>query len=209
MGRRRGERVSRRAPALAGLLVLLCVASSDARAADEVLARVAVPNTENPVGEVRLLRRGDTTVVQTLLVTRLLPRVTAEIHMKEERNWPAEMPGHADMLAYVQALSVAQEQLRAALPAADARNVADADRRLRMLIEFAASTASASVEIAEFASEAEDRPYEVASRRPLAAPAVERSYVLRNMRLILADSFHVPEADVDRLGALGPAGTAR
>jgi hypothetical protein len=157
---------------------------------------------------VRLLRRGDATVVQTLLVTRLLPRVTAEIRMKEERNWPAELPGHVDMLAYVQALSVAQEQLRAALPAADARNLADVDRRLRLLIEFAASPASASVEISEFTPVAADRPYDVASRRPLAAPAVGRSYVLRNMRLILADSFHVPETDVDRIGALGPATTA-
>jgi hypothetical protein len=93
------------------------------------------------------------------------------------------------------------------LPAADARNVADADRRLWLLIEFAASPASAGVEIAEFASAAEDRPYDVASRRLLVAPAVGRSYVLRNMRLILADAFRVPEADVDRIGALGPAAT--
>jgi hypothetical protein len=197
--------MSRRAALLVGLLAVMCVASTGARAADEVLARATVPNTGSPVGEVRLLRRADATVVQTLLVTRLLPRVTAEIRMKEERNWPAELPGHVDMLAYVQALSVAQEQLRAALPAADARNVADGDRRLRLLIEFSASPASAGVEIAEFSPAAEDRPYDVASRRSLAAPAVGRSYVLRNMRLILADAFGVPEADVDRIGALGPA----
>ncbi|HET9063539.1 MAG TPA: hypothetical protein VFO62_09650 [Candidatus Binatia bacterium] len=200
--------MSRRAALLAGLLAVMCVASTGARAADEVLARVAVPNPESPVGEVRLLRRGDATVVQTLLVTRLLPRVTAEIRIKEERNWPAELPGHADMLTYVQALSGAQEQLRAALPAANARNVADGDRRLRLLIELSASPASAGVEIAEFTPAAADRPYDVASRRPLAAPDVGRAYVLRNMRLILADAFGVPEADVDRIGALGPAATA-
>jgi hypothetical protein len=200
--------MSRRAALLVGLLAASCAASSGARAADEVLARAAVPNTERPVGEVRLLRRGDVTVVQTLLVTRLLPRVIAEISMKEERNWPAELPGHADMVAYVQALNAAQEQLRAALPAADARNVADADRRLRLLIELSASPTSAGVEIAEFTPVAEDRPYDVASRRPLARPVVERSYVLRNMRLILADAFHIPETDVDRIGALGPAATA-
>lgn len=199
--------MSRRAALLAGLLAVMCSASGGAQAADAVLAQAAVPNPESPVGEVRLLRRGDTTVVQTLLVTRLLPRVAAEIRMKEERNWPAELPGHADMVAYVQALNAAQEQLHAALPAADARSVADADRRLRLLIEFTASPASAGVEIAEFTSVAEDRPYDVASRRPLVAPPVGRSYVLRNMRLILADAFRVPEADVDRIGALGPAAT--
>ncbi|HET9062473.1 MAG TPA: hypothetical protein VFO62_04215 [Candidatus Binatia bacterium] len=208
MGRRRGKRMSRRTALLAGLVAVMCVASTGARAADEVLARVAVPNPESPVGEVRLLRRGDATIVQTLLVTRVLPRVTAEIRMKEERNWPAARPGHADMLAYVEALNAAQEQLRAALPAADARNVAAGDRRLRLLIELSASPVSAGIEIAEFTSAAEDRPYDVASRRPLATPDVERSYVLRNMRLILADAFHLPETDVDRVGALGPAGAA-
>jgi hypothetical protein len=198
--------------ALASVVVVLCViavAYSSATAAEEVLARTPVPNAESPVGEVRLLHRGDATIVQTLLVTRLLPRVTAEIRLKEERNWPSGAEGHDDMLAYVAALSSAEEHLRASLPAADARNLADADRRLRLVIEFAASPTSAGVEIAEFASAAEARPYDVTGRRTLATPAVGRAYVLRNMRLILADSFHVAEPDVDRLGALGPAASGR
>ena len=190
------------------LLAAVWTAGGTAWANDEVLARTAVPNVESPVGEVRLLRRGDATVVQTLLVTRLLPRVTAEIRMKEETNWPADAAGHADMLVYVTALSAAQEALRDRLPAADARNVADADRRLRLLIEFVASSSGVHIEIAEFTSPAEDRPYDVASRRTLATPAVGGAYVLRNMRLILADAFHLAEADVDRLGALGPAAAA-
>lgn len=193
---------------VATVLTVLCasgIAGGAVAAADETLARAPVPNAESPVGEVRLVRRGDATIVQTLLVTRLLPRVTAEIRLKEERNWPSEVEGHEDMVAYVTALDSAQEELRAALPAADARNVADPDRRLRLLIEFAASPTSAGVEIAEFSSAGEDRPYEIATRRTLATPTVGRAYVLRNMRLILADSFHVTEPDVDRLGPLGPA----
>jgi hypothetical protein len=191
------------------VFVAVCAGGEAAWGIDEVLARTPVPNAESPVGEVRLLRRGDATVVQTLLVTRLLARVTGEIRTKEERNWPAGVAGHDDMATYVEALTAAAEQLRASLPAVDARNVADADRRLRLLVELVASPSSAGVEIAEFASVAEERPYDVASRRTLAAPAVGRAYVLRNMRLILADAFQLPESDVDRLGALGPAAAAR
>jgi len=205
MGRRIGDRVVCAIAVVAAALCAIGPAARSAEAADEVLARTPVPNAESPIGEVRLVRRGNTTVVQTLLVTRLLPRVTAEIRVKEERNWPEGAAGHDDMLAYTSALDAAQKHMRAGLPDADARNVADRDRRLRLLVEFAASPTSAGVEIAEFTSAAEDRPYDVASRRTLGSPAVGRPYVLRNMRLILADSFHVAEADVDRLGALGPA----
>ena len=37
--------------------------------------------------------------------------------------------------------------------------------------------------------------------------ALGRPYVVRNMRLILSDAFHVPEADVDQLAPLGPIAT--
>jgi hypothetical protein len=208
MGRGNGQRLTRAVIAA----VALCAVTSGggtAVAADVVLAKVPVPDAQRPVGEVRLLQRGDATIVQTLLVTRLLPRVTAEIRLKEERNWPSDAAGHEDMLAYVAALNAAEEQLRASLPPADARNVGDVDRRLRLLVEFSASAVDAGVEISEFASTAEDRPYEVARRRTIAMPAVGRAYVLRNMRLILADSFHLPEANVDQLGPLGPAAAER
>jgi hypothetical protein len=39
----------------------------------------------------------------------------------------------------------------------------------------------------------------------MATPAVGRDYLLRNMRLILADAFDLEEDEVDRLGPLGPA----
>lgn len=206
MGRRIGDCIVGTLAVVAATLCVIGIVRRSADAAEEdVLARTPVPSAESQMGEVRLVRRGDTTVVQTLLVTRLLPRVTAEIRVKEARNWPEGAAGYDDMLAYVTALDAAQKRLRAALPTVDPRNVADSDRRLRLLVEFSASPTSAGVEIAEFTSAAEESPYDVASRRTLANPAVGRSYVLRNMRLILSDSFHVAEADVDRLGALGPA----
>jgi hypothetical protein len=206
----RGAKIVVRAVAL-GVVVAVhgnAVGGDALPPAGETLARASVPSETNKVGEVRLIRRGDATVVQTVLVTRLLARVTAEIRLKEEVNWPQSAAGHVDMLAYVEALQGAEAMLRAELPPVDARNVSDADRRLRLLIEFTASPGDAKVEIAEFSSPGDERPYDVVSRRPLAAPAVDRAYVLRNMRLILADAFHLQEADVDRLGPLGPAAAA-
>lgn len=167
---------------------------------DRVVARTVVPDAVRHVGEVRLLARGDATVVQTLLLTKALARVVAEIRKKEEGNWPADAPGHVEMARYLAALEAA---------AADVRSrPADGDeRRLRLLIEFVADGRAAGVAFAGFDA-ADDDPIVPAARRPIAALGLERSYALRNMRLILADAFDLDDDELDRLGPLGPLAAA-
>lgn len=168
--------------------------------ADRVVARTDVPSTTRKVGEVRLVTRGGATVVQTLLATRLLGRVVAEIRKKEEAGWTANQPGYVDMLRYLNALEGAEKTLRAKREAAPG-----GDRRMRLAIELVASDDAAGVVFAEFDGDEADGQLRPTARRPLTVLPLERVYVLRNMRLILADAFHVPEADVGRLGPLGPA----
>jgi hypothetical protein len=164
-------------------------------ARDEVKATQVVPDPQRKVGEVRLVARDGAVVVQTLLSTKLLERVTAEIRKKEEGNWPAGDPSRE---AYLTAL----ERTREAIEERDL-GVDWKARRRRMLIEFAADDANAAVFLGTFRFTGEGSP--AIEREVLETLALPRSYVLRNMRLILADSFKVPESEVDSIGPLGPA----
>lgn len=177
---------------------------SDA-SADTVRAKTVVPDSGPKVGEVRLLSRGDGVVVQTLLSTKLLSRVIAEIGKKEEHSWPpdgdaAAQAGGAAAREYLAALHSAQERLEKAQP-----DNAAIDRRRRVLIEFAADADSAIVLVGTFDATGEVGNLVPGSREIFSTLALPRPYILREIRLILADSFKIDENDVDRLGPLGPA----
>jgi hypothetical protein len=169
--------------------------------ADRIVARTVVPDEFRKVGEVRLATRGDATVVQTALATKVLSRVVAEIRKKEEANWPADAIGHEDMTRYVEGLERAAAALRG-------ERAVGGDRRLQLLIEFVAGPAGAGVLLAGFEGEERSGAITVKSRTPIATLALRRTYVHRNMRLILADSFHLPESELGRLGPLGPIAPA-
>ena len=196
----------KRITAVLALSLLAAVAAADAASAEEhVYARAAVPDEARKVGEVRLLEREGATVVETVLATRVIERVVAEIRLKEERNWPPDCEGHADMTRYTTALADAAKAIRAKVGPADARNADDPTRRARLLIDFRADAEHADVELAEFDAGDTGAPLEPTARRTLTTLPLSRVYVLRNMRLILADAFHVPESELAKLGPLGPA----
>src|SRR5262245_25756123 len=65
---------------------LAWASSLEQAAGDTIHARCVVPDNLRKVGEVRLVTRGNAVVVQTLLSTKVLSRVLAEIAKKEQRN---------------------------------------------------------------------------------------------------------------------------
>jgi hypothetical protein len=154
--------------------------------ADEVVGRSFVPSAERRVGEVRLVRRGDANVAQTLLYTKVLSRVVGEIRRKELANWP-DGPARADALRYVEALESVRERTWSEVAARGPKG----DRRQKVWIEFVVAPREALVAIGSFEMEDRDGEVRVLSREPLVALELSRDYVLRNMRLIAADSFHV------------------
>ena len=165
---------------------------------DQVVARTDVPDTMRKVGEVRLVRRSEATIVQTLISTKVLPRVVGEIHKKEAANWPPDTPGREDMERYVLALGRVADGL------ATARDAGDGDRKLRLMIEFVATPDVAGLVLGSFDAKDVDGKIEPTTRRPMETMVLKKTYGFRNMRLILADAFHVPEGEVGRLGPLGP-----
>jgi hypothetical protein len=186
------------------LLAAIATAGDPPPVVERVHARAAVPDEARKIGEVRLIERGSTTVVQTVLATRVIARAVAEIRQKEERDWPLDRDGHSDMRRYVDALEQATAILKQELPPADARSIDDPERRVRLLIELRADSSSTELVIAEFQARDASTPYEPTVSRVLATLSPSRAYVLENMRLILADAFQLPEADLGRLGPLGP-----
>ncbi len=174
------------------------VADLENVAGEVVHASVVVPEPSRKVGEVRLLARGEAVVVQTLLSTRLLERVIAEIRVKERRNWPE---GDEAVARYLGALENARHRLEQSRPRADWSR-----ERSRLLIEFAADEDDDAVFVGSWDFAGDGRT--VRDREVFEVLTPRRDYVLRNIRLILADSFGVPVDDVDRLGPLGPAALA-
>jgi hypothetical protein len=161
--------------------------------ADRVVQQTVVPSPEQQVGRVRLVRRGDVEVVQTLLATKLLKRVTGEIRAKEAPNWPPDAPGRDDSLRYLDALDAAQRTVWSRVPKDDPAS----DRVQRLWIEFALAKDAAVVAIGTFAGT--DDAVRVRERETLAVLEPSRDYVARNMRLIAADSFHADGAALDAL----------
>jgi len=170
--------------------------------ADRVLSRVVVPDPARRVGEVRLLSRGNAVVVQTLLSTKVLARVVGEIRKKEDSAWPQGSSGRADSERYVSALEALGKNLEFRQV-----TVAWAERRLRLLIEFVADGDNAGVVLGSWDGNEVDGAFAPTTRDATTQLLLGRDYVLRNMRVILADSFHLADADLDRLGDLGPART--
>ncbi len=158
---------------------------------EQVIRRAFVPSAEHKVGEVRLLRRGGTDVVQTLLSTKILRRVVGEIRYKELGNWPEGTEGHGDAVQYVEALARAQEDIWARLP----KFQRGADPRQHLMIELALSPSSGAVLLAEFDTD-EEGDLRVDARRPLAVLELSRTYLHRNMQLIVADSFKLSEQEL-------------
>jgi hypothetical protein len=172
-----------------------------AAAAEQVIDRIVVPSPDRKVGEVRLIRRGDRAVVQTVLRTKLLPRVVAEIRKKEIANWPPASDGYLASNRYVTALEAVAKRLRDRQPAAS--RAPDAERRLDVLIEFVLDAHTSMVQVGTFVMEDGGSEPRI-SPRPMFILELPREYVRENMRLIVADSFHVDGAALEaKLAPLG------
>lgn len=152
---------------------------------DQVVRAEVVPSPEQPVGEVRLVRRGSAVVMQTVLHTKFLKRVVAEIRKKEMAAWPRDRRGHGDAVKYVEALVSAQAGIQERFALREDRG----DRRQRMLIEFILTDDVSIVAFAEPALADEGGRMRVVSRRPIAVLPLSRTYVRGNIYEIAWDAL--------------------
>lgn len=142
-------------------------------AKDQVVRSAFVPDEENPQGEVRLIRRGAAAVMQTVLYSRFLKRVVAEIRKKELASWPPDRGGHEDALRYIGAVLEAQGRIQERYRERGNRG----DRTRKMLIEFILSDTASIVVLSEPELEEENGHMRIASARPVAVLELSRAYV--------------------------------
>lgn len=158
---------------------------------DQIARAGFVPSEEQPVGEVRLVRRGSAVVMQTVLYTKFLKRVVAEIRKKEMAAWPPGRPGHDDAMKYVDALRSAQAGIQERFRGREDRG----DRSQRMLIEFILSGDASIVAIAEPTLVEKGGRMRVASRRQIAVLPLSRAYVRGNIYEIAWDALKLTRED--------------
>ncbi len=170
---------------LAAVLAVSVAAPAFDRSADVVVDRAPVPSAWFRVGEVRIVRRGDTDVVQTILRTRYLARVAARIVEKDRSNWPPGSSGRTDSDRYVEAL----ERAAADVLRAERQDVPS------LLIEFARGPGVSAVVFAEPRVVRDADGLHVSDARTLAVLRPSEAYVERDMILIVSDSFDISESE--------------
>jgi len=162
---------------------------------DEIVRSEFVPTEEQPVGEVRLIRRGQAVVMQTVLHTALLKRVVAEIRKKELASWPPERKGHGDAQEYIDAITTAQQRIQERYRQREDRG----DRRQKMLIEFILSGRASIVAISEPELEEKSGHMRVISRRSIAILDLSRTYVRGGIYEIAWDALRLDRKESRKL----------
>ena len=162
---------------------------------DEIIRSEFVPTEEQSVGEVRLIRRGQAVVMQTVLHTALLKRVVAEIRKKELTSWPPERKGHSDAQEYIDAITTAQQRIQERYRQREDRG----DRRQKMLIEFILSGRASIVAISEPELEEKSGHMRVISRRSIAILVLSRTYVRGGIYEIAWDALRLDRKESRKL----------
>ncbi len=144
-------------------------------ARDEILRRAFVPSELLRQGEVRLVRRGDGAVMQTVISSAFLPRVVGGIRRKELASWPPERRGHDDSQRYIAALGKAASEARSP----------------KLLIEFILTRRASIVVLYEPSLSGPEEEYRIASKRPIAVLELSRTYVRGDIYEIARDALRL------------------
>jgi len=170
---------------LCGPIVAVLLAALPAAAADAVERRAPVPERDRPHGEVRIVLRDGSRIVQTLIHSRAVRRVAGAIADKEHASWPEGSEGAADAARYIDALAAVSAEVRRAGSAGE-------DRRRSLCIEF---PPHGPVTVSGALVDEEAGGLRLVERAdPSVTLDLTQPYVRRNRVLIVADAFGVDEA---------------
>ncbi|PLY00897.1 MAG: hypothetical protein C0624_11210 [Desulfuromonas sp.] len=156
---------------------------------DLVVRRTIVPSPAQPHGEVQVVRRGELVVIQILLTSRVLKRVVAAIHTKEEKRWPQGSDGHAGSLRYRDELYKAVEHSWQAFRQRDDTT----DKSQLLAIEFIVGERLNLIALSLPQLDGGLGRLRVRGKQVLAVWSAPRSYVQANSAAIAADNFSLDE----------------
>lgn len=178
--------------------LLLCLAlclqlpqlASGREGAEVVIQHTPVPKEPPHQGEVRVVRRGSTQVVQTLLYSKVMIRVVGAIERKESSAWPKGEDGSQDSRRYVAELRQAYQTVK---QRAREKQKAEGkkERFLQLGIEFVLDKDNSYVALYLPALTRDEERLELHGQELLKKLPLSRHYVQKNMQLIVQDSFEV------------------
>lgn len=157
----------------------------------EVLIRSApVPEEPPSQGEVNLIRRDSTLVIQTILNSKVLRHVVAAIQKKEFKAWPEDRDGWLDSRRYTDELFLAYETIQTR-----AKEKQGSDRYLKLLIEFVLKGRRSYVALYVPTLSQDGDHLVVQEKQLLKKLKISRTYAYENMLVIAQDSFKLEKRE--------------
>lgn len=182
------------------ILLLAALPAGMARSGEPWLARAFIPSSNNVHGEVRLLKRGDTACVQTLLYSKYLRRGLHEMAKQERLAWPVGWPCAGASSNYLADLDMVKTAVLG--DAAPATN--EVPEVQRMLIEFTFSPTGTGHTVGDPDLAGPPEALAVAHTRLRQTREAPPYYVSRAMWLMSRRAFDL--SDDDLRGLLESAG---
>jgi hypothetical protein len=177
----------------------------------ELLARRYFPDrseTDVPIqGEVRVESRQGGVRIRTLIYTRLLKRVVAELADKIEGGWPSSSPLHEDAARYVSAVESARDEIWSRWRLLSTRE--RVERRQDLVIDFELGATSAVIRIAIPDLETDGGDLRVVALEALPGPSVSERFVRAEAVRILRDRFPQRADELIARTALHPEAVLR
>lgn len=171
------------------IFLLLCLlfpasAISAQEDTDVLIQRAPVPAAPPHQGEVRLIRRDSSLVIQTIISSKVLRHVVAAIQKKEFHRWPEDREGWLDSRRYSEELFQAYE-----ISQAESQKRKGDSRYLQLMIEFVLEERRSYFAIyAPMLTQDGDR-FSVQEKKLLIKRKISRNYAYRNILEIAQDSF--------------------
>ena len=174
------------------VLALLLAFAGLVRGEDPWLARAFVPSTNSVHGEVRLLKRGDTACLQTLLYSKYLRRGLHEMAKKERAAWPEGWPCCDVSTNYLADLDLAKAEVLGAAP----ETTNGPGEVKRMLIEFNYSPTGCWYAVGDLELAGPPDNLEAVNSRWWVARSVHPHYVSRAMYLMSQQAFGLDDQEI-------------
>ena len=164
---------------------------------DRELRHAFLPSARNVHGELRLLRRGDAWVLQTLLYTPQLRRGVQRMRRKELYAWPEGVPGFEDSQRYLADLEHAKDHVLERFAASSV--VTDGRQKLMIELVLAPRDAFWVFYDVEVVAGAASSRATVGARTPFLSRAASRDYLRRAFVVQGETGFDDPPPELQEL----------
>ena len=162
-----------------------------------LIRRAPVPVDPPYQGEVRLLRRNSTLVVQTILNSKVMHRVVGAIQRNELRDWPQNREGSMDSRRYTEELALAFQTVQDR--AKERQKTGERDRYLQLMIEFVLEEQRGYVALYLPTLTQQNDRLVLQKKELLKKLPVSRNYLRKNMQSIVEENFQLEADKADEL----------